>query len=66
MNNVFSGKTMENVRERTNIDNISHTEIDQIIKRQSKLGFKGISQRYNNCNKQQLQLIILSDQLLTI
>ena len=48
MNNAFSGKTMQNVRERVNLEIIPHTEIDQIIKRQSKLGFKGISQHYND------------------
>ena len=37
MNNAFFGKTMENVRERDNVDIIPHTNIDQIIKRQSKL-----------------------------
>ena len=48
MNNAFYGKTMENVRERVNIEIIPHTKIDQIIKRQSKLNFKGISIPYND------------------
>ena len=39
---------MENVRERTNTDIIPLTEIDQIMKRQSKLNFKGISQHHND------------------
>ena len=34
INNAFFGKTMENVRERTNLEIIPHTEIDQILKRQ--------------------------------
>ena len=42
MNNAFFGKTMENVRDRTNLEFIDHSQIDQIIKRQSKLSFKGI------------------------
>ena len=48
MNNAFFGKIMENVRERTNIEIMPHTEIDQIIKRQSKLSFKRITQHYND------------------
>ena len=48
MNNAFFGKTMENVRERVNLEIIPHTNIDQILKRQSKLSFKGISQHYND------------------
>ena len=44
MNNAFFGKTMENVRERDKLEIIPHTQIDQIIKKQSKLSFKGISQ----------------------
>ena len=47
MNNAFFGKTMENVRERVNLETISHTNIDQIIKRQSKLSFKGIACFYS-------------------
>ena len=47
MNNAFFGKTMENVRERVNLDIIPHTNIDQIIKRQSKLSFKGINMHYS-------------------
>ena len=48
MNNAFVGKTMENVRERVNLEFIDHTQIDQIIKRQSKLSFKGIMDHYSN------------------
>ena len=47
MNNAFFGKTMENVRERVNVEIIPHTKIDQIIKRQSKLSFKGINMHYS-------------------
>ena len=47
MNNAFFGKTMENVRDRTNLEFIPHTNIDQIIKRQSKLSFKGITNHYS-------------------
>ena len=48
MNNAFFGKTMEIVRERVNLEIIPHTNIDQIIKRHSKLSFKGISVHYND------------------
>ena len=47
MNNAFFGKTMENVRDRTNLEFLSHSQIDQIIKRQSKLSFKGIVNHYS-------------------
>ena len=47
MNNAFFGKTMENVRDRTNLEFIDHSQIDQIIKRQSKLSFKGIIDHYS-------------------
>ena len=38
---------MENVRDRTNLKFNYHSEIDQIIKRQSKLSFKGIVNHYS-------------------
>ena len=47
MNNAFFGKTMENVRDRTNLEFIDHSQRDQIIKRQSKLSFKGIVDHYS-------------------
>ena len=37
---------MENVRDRTNLEFLSHSQIDQTIKRQSKLSFKGIVDWY--------------------
>ena len=40
MNNAFFGKTMEIVRDRTNLEFLSRSQMDQIIKRQSKLSFK--------------------------
>ena len=45
-NNAFFGKTMENVSERTNIETNPHTKTDQIIKKETKLSFKGMSQHY--------------------
>ena len=47
MNNAFFGKTMENVRDRINLDFISHNQIERIEKRQSKLSFKGIESHYS-------------------
>ena len=38
---------MENKRERTTLEFLSHTQIDQILKRQSKLSFKGIVDWYS-------------------
>ena len=38
---------MENVRERTKLEFIDHSEIDQIIKRQSKLSVKSIVNHYS-------------------
>ena len=48
MNNAFFGKTMESVRDRTNLDFIDHSKIEQIINRQSKLSFKGIVDHYHS------------------
>ena len=47
LNNAFFGKTMENVRDRTNLEFIDHSQIPQIMKRQSKLSFKGIMDHYS-------------------
>ena len=47
MNNAFFGKTMENVRERVNLEIIPHTNINRIIKRQSKSSFKGLNMQYS-------------------
>ena len=48
MNNAFFSKTMENVRERVILEITPHTNIHQMIKRQSKSSFKGISIPYND------------------
>ena len=42
LNNAFFGKTMENVRDRVNLEFINHSQKQKIMKRQSKLSFKGI------------------------
>ena len=47
LNNAFFVKTMKNVRDRTNLEFLSHSEIDQLIKRQSRLRFKGIVDWYS-------------------
>ena len=47
INNAFFGKTMENVRDRTNLGFLSHSQIDQRMKKQSKLGFKGVVHWYS-------------------
>ena len=47
MNNAFFGKTMEDVRERVNLEIIPLTNFDQIIKRKPKLSFKGIADHYS-------------------
>ena len=47
MNKDYFGKTEEIVRERVNLEFIDHSQIQQIIKRQSKLSFKGIMDHYS-------------------
>ena len=47
LNNAFFGKTMENVRDRVNLEFIDHSQRQQIIKRQSKLSFKSIVDWYS-------------------
>ena len=47
MNNDFFGKTMESVRDRTNLYFIDHSKLNQIIDRQSTLTFKGIVDWYS-------------------
>ena len=37
---------LENVRDRTNLEFINHSQIDQIIEKQSKLSFKSIVNWY--------------------
>ena len=44
---AFFGKTTENVRDRVNLEFIDHSQVKQIIKRQSKLSFKGIVDWYS-------------------
>ena len=48
-NNAFYGKTMENVRNRLNIDFIKKDDYKKIINRQSKMTFNGIHKSYENC-----------------
>ena len=45
---MLFGKTLENVRDRVNLDFISHTQTQQKINRQSKLIFNGIANRFEN------------------
>ena len=47
LKNASFGKTMENVRDRGNLEFIDHSQIQQILKRQSKLSFKGIVDWYS-------------------
>ena len=46
LNNTFLGKTMENARDSTNQDFISHKEFEQRVKKLSKLSFEGILDHY--------------------
>ena len=48
MNIAFFGKSMENIRDRVNLEFISHSETQQIIYTQCKLCFKNIVDRYEN------------------
>ena len=47
MNNAFFGKILKSVRDRVNLEFIDDSQIQQIIKRQSKLSFKGIVDWYS-------------------
>ena len=47
MNIAFFEKTMENVRDRVNLEIIDHSQIQQIRKRQFKLSFKSIVDWYS-------------------
>ena len=47
MNNAFLRKTMENERDRVNLDFIYHSEYNRMMKRQSELSFKDILEHYS-------------------
>ena len=49
LNNVFYGKTMENVLNRLKIKFVKKDDYREIIKQQSKLTFNGIHKSYENC-----------------
>ena len=49
-NNSYYGKTIENIRERINLDFIPKDNKKEIINRQSKLSFKGIMMKLNKIN----------------
>ena len=49
-NNSYYGKTIENIRERINLDFIPKDNTKEIINRQSKLSFKGIMMKLNEIN----------------
>ena len=46
VNNSYFGKTKQSVRDRANSEFVPHSEYDRMIKRQSKLSFKGIVNHY--------------------
>ena len=48
MPNSFYGKTMENIRNRCEIEFIEKDHIEKIVKQQSKLTFNGIHKPYEN------------------
>ena len=48
MNNAYFGKTMENIRDRVNLEYISHGQMQRIIYRQNKLKFEDIVDHYEN------------------
>ena len=50
LNNAFYGKTIENVRNRLKIKFVEKDDYREIMKRQSKLTFKGIHKSYENCD----------------
>ena len=47
MKNAFFGNTMENVRDRTSLEFIDFSQLQQIIRRRSKSGFKCIVKWYS-------------------
>ena len=48
LNNAFYGKTMENVRNRVNVDFIKKDDTDEIMKQHSKLTFNGVQKLFEN------------------
>ena len=48
LNNAFYGKTMKNVRNRIKVEFIKKDDIENIIKQQSIITFKGIRKLYTN------------------
>ena len=47
MNNAFFGETIDNIRDRTNLEFLDHSQMNQILKRQSKLSRKGMVDHYS-------------------
>ena len=50
LNNVFYGKTIENLRNRLKIKFVQKDDYRKIVKQQSKLTFNGIHESYENCD----------------